>query len=122
MPVDYCVSGIHLREIDQRSFLAVHCPTLLLTYNLHYGVKLFITYDSCKVSDIFVYPDYIFLMIIHIHTFLCKQYIFMLGAFHKLRLHFLVFFDHIPPLVCTFYVVNYTFFRPPTHLKCKRNL
>ena len=60
MPVDYCVSGIHLREIDQRSFLAVHCPTLLLTYNLHYGVKLFITYHSCKVSDIFVYPAYIF--------------------------------------------------------------
>ena len=26
------------------------------------------------------------------------------------------------PLVCTFYVVNYTFFWPLTHLKCKRNL
>ena len=26
------------------------------------------------------------------------------------------------PLVCTFYVVNYTFFWPPTHPKCKRNL
>ena len=25
-------------------------------------------------------------------------------------------------LVCTFYVVNYTFFWPPTHPKCKRNL
>ena len=23
------------------------------------------------------------------------------------------------PLVCTFYVVNYTFFWPPTHTKCK---
>ena len=26
------------------------------------------------------------------------------------------------PLVCTFYVVNYAFFWPPTHPKCKRNL
>ena len=26
------------------------------------------------------------------------------------------------PLVCTFYVVNYTFSWPPTHPKCKRNL
>ena len=26
------------------------------------------------------------------------------------------------PLVCTFFVINYTFFWPPTHPKCKRNL
>ena len=26
------------------------------------------------------------------------------------------------PLVCTFFVVNYTFFWPPTHPRCKRNL
>jgi hypothetical protein len=43
------------------------------------------------------------------------------GSFHKLRLHFFEFFDHVRTLVCTFTFVDLAFCWPPTPIY-KRNL
>ena len=51
------------------------------------------------------------------HVFVCN----CKGPFTN---YVFIFWHFLPrtSLVCTFYVLNYTFLWPPTHPKCKRNL
>ena len=51
-----------------------------------------------------------------------KRFFHSLRGLSQITFAFFGIFWPRTPLVCTFYVVNYTFFWPPTHPKCKRNL
>ena len=72
---------------------------------LRRSVKECILLESFKVNPIF-----------------SDNYFVMLRGLSQITFAFFGIFWPRTPLVCTFYVVNYTFFWPPTHPKCKCNL